>query len=128
MYRIARSVCRDLNRALHSRHASEHPYFNFKATVCVADGAVLVSTNVARDDLRGRMPDKNAHLRIMMRSPKQALVDANFEPSDYASARRLRLKGFRKIHNGVRDPVRRKDLVATVALLVSRRGLANSNG
>jgi hypothetical protein len=68
------------------------------------------------------------HLTIRLQSPRQVLVEATFQPSDYAAARRLRVKGFRKIHNGINSPERRKNIVTTVALLLARRGSIPKNG
>jgi hypothetical protein len=126
MYRLAKSICRDLERSLRSRQRRDATYFGFRANAEIDCGRVKISTNVTLRRPLGEIysPD----LSIVVQSPSQISIEPPFEPSDYSAARRLRIKGFRKIHNRLVSPERRADIVTTVALLMARRGSILSNG
>jgi hypothetical protein len=126
MYRLAKSICRDLERSLRSRHTLDTAYFNFRADAEIDRGRVRILTNVT---MRARAGETHPpRLSIAVQSPSQISIEPPFEPSDYSAARRLRIKGFRKIHNRLATAERRKNIVATVALLMARRGSILTNG
>jgi hypothetical protein len=126
MYRLAKSICRDLERSLRSRNGNDATYWGFRADAEIDRGRVKISTNVA---LPRRVGDTHSpKLSIAVESPSQIRIDPPFEPSDYSAARRLRIKGFRKIHNRLTSPEHRKHIVTTVALLMARRGSILTNG